>query len=336
MNTLYDLLGTRPSDDAETLRAAFRRAAKANHPDLHAGDPHAAMRFRQIVQAYEILRDTERRAAYDRRLQFERERAGWGWKTTVSFLMHSIVSDAVAAIGLAIVLAGGYTLYGHLSKTPAEELAGTGGRGSARVAVVQPAGPANTNNPDERRDGPERNAGPDMIMPHNVAPATTHALASELTPGGPVPGAVRLNAEVSDITNDFAVTMDSTGPKSAVERLDQTAGTEKLDRGNAQMVKVLSSPGASDDGGGKTFSTDFATSGDKRDMKRSDTHDINASDAKISDTKPPEAKTPPKARIATKRQAAGHVIFEQASLENRNACTGSCPRDAPPLFGVGF
>jgi DnaJ domain len=347
MNTLYDLLGTRPSDDAETLRAAFRKAAKAHHPDLHAGDAHAAMRFRQIAQAYEILRDTERRAAYDRRLQFERERVAWRWKTTVSFLMHSIVSDALAAIGVAIVLAGGYTLYGHLSKTPAEELAGTGRRGSARIAVVQPARPTNTNNPDERRDGPEHSVGRDMIMPNNVAPAATHALASEPTPGGPVPGAARLNAEVANITNDFAVTMDPAGPKSAVERLHQTAGTEKFDRGNAQIVEVLSPPGEESDNGGKTFSSDFATSGDKRDMKRSDTHDIDASDAKKSDAKPPETKTPPKARIATKRlaaghttfdqgQAAGHTTFEQVSLENRNACTGSCPRDVPPLFGVGF
>jgi curved DNA-binding protein CbpA len=328
MKTLYDLLGIRPSDNAETLRAAFRKAAKANHPDLHAGDPYAAMRFRQIARAYEILRDAERRAAYDRLLQFERERAGWRLKSTVSYLMRSVVSDAVAAIGLAIVLAGGYTVYAHISKTPAEELAG--GRGSARIAVVQPAGPATTNI-DERRDGPERNADPDMILPEAVASAPTHGLASEPTPGGSTPGAAVLNAEVANTAN----AMDRAGPKSAGERPGQTDATEKLDQDNAQLVK-LSSSGETDDGARQSISPDFAMSGDKRDKKRSEAHDLNASDVKISDTKLPETKIPPRARIAAKRQAAAHTTFEQVSLENKNACSGSCPRDVPPLFGVGF
>ena len=34
MGTLYDLLGALPSDDAEGLRTAFRKAAKATHPDI--------------------------------------------------------------------------------------------------------------------------------------------------------------------------------------------------------------------------------------------------------------------------------------------------------------
>jgi hypothetical protein len=330
MKTLYDLLGTRPSDDAEALRAAFRKAAKANHPDLHAGDPYAAMRFRQIAEAYEILRDTERRATYDRLLQFERKRVDRRLKGTVSYLMRSVAFDAVTAVGLAIALGGGYTIYTHISKTPAEVL------GSARIAVVQPAGPANMNKHGERRDEPERNAPPDMMVPNAVALAATHAPPSESTPGGPVPEAAALNAEVANVTNAPAVAMDRVDPNSAVERPDQTAGTDKPDQDNAQLVKVLSSSGQSDNGGGQSLSSDFARSGDRRDMKRSETHDINANDAKISDTKLPETRIPPKARIAARRQAAGHTTFEQVSLENRNACSGPCLRDVPPLFGVGF
>ena len=321
MKTLYDLLGAHPTDTAETLRTAFRKAAKANHPDLHAGDPYAAMRFRQIAEAYEILRDAERRATYDRLLQCERRPAGWRLKSAVSYLMRSVVADAVTAIGLAIVLAGGYTIYAHFSKIPGEELAGHGGRRLARIAVVQPAGPTDTNRPHERPDGPERNAGPDMIAPNAVASALIHAVALEPTPGVPVPR--ELNAAVANL-------------KGAVERPDQTAATEKLDQDNAQLVKVVSSSGASDNGGGKSFSSDFATPGDKPDMQRGEAHDINASDVKTSDTKLPETKTPPRARIAAKRQAAGHTTFQQASLEGRNACSGSCLREVPPLFGVGF
>jgi curved DNA-binding protein CbpA len=121
MKTLYDLLGARPDDDAGALRAAFRKAAKANHPDLHAGDPYASIRFRRIAEAYEILRDAEQRATYDRLLRLERERLRSTLRSTLSYLMHSIVFDAVTAAGLAIILAGGYMTYAHFSKIPTEK-----------------------------------------------------------------------------------------------------------------------------------------------------------------------------------------------------------------------
>ena len=68
MKTLYDLLGALPDDDADELRAAFRKAAKANHPDFNPGNPEASERFRKIVRANAILSDGQQRAAYDRLL----------------------------------------------------------------------------------------------------------------------------------------------------------------------------------------------------------------------------------------------------------------------------
>ena len=65
MNTLYDLLGALPHDDAEGLRSAFRKAVKGTHPDLRPDDPDAALKFREIVRANEILGDPEQRMAYD-------------------------------------------------------------------------------------------------------------------------------------------------------------------------------------------------------------------------------------------------------------------------------
>jgi DnaJ domain len=50
MKNFYDLLGARPDDDAETLRKAYRKAAKASHPDHHGGDQDAAAQFRQILE----------------------------------------------------------------------------------------------------------------------------------------------------------------------------------------------------------------------------------------------------------------------------------------------
>lgn len=65
MPTLYELLGALPQDDADSLRAAFRKAAKASHPDNNPGDPDAPQKFRQIVRAHSILKDEQQRAAYD-------------------------------------------------------------------------------------------------------------------------------------------------------------------------------------------------------------------------------------------------------------------------------
>src|SRR5262245_39440686 len=141
MRTLYDLIGARADADAEGLKNAFRKAAKANHPDLHAGDRDAPIRFRKIVEAYDILRNEEQRAAYDRLLKFERGRLRRKLRRTVSYVVHNIVSDAIAVAGLAIVLGGGYTLFAYISKAPTEtaRLAEAAGRGPAKIAAVRPA-----------------------------------------------------------------------------------------------------------------------------------------------------------------------------------------------------
>ena len=62
----YDVLGVnRGSRDSE-VKAAFRRLAKECHPDSCNGDPHAEKRFKELNEAYEALKDPQRRAAYDR------------------------------------------------------------------------------------------------------------------------------------------------------------------------------------------------------------------------------------------------------------------------------
>src|ERR1700730_1152189 len=113
--TLYELLGVRPDDDVKTLHSAFRDAAKAHHPDLHPSDPHATWRFTQIATAYEILRNTEQRDAYDEMLAIERERRR-------ARLVRRIVvaSDTVAIVALTAVIVGGYTLFPQMPKTSVE------------------------------------------------------------------------------------------------------------------------------------------------------------------------------------------------------------------------
>ena len=99
MKTAYNLLGIRPDADDETIKAAFREAAKLHHPDRRPGDPHAAFRFRQIATANAILRDPERRADYDQWLALERRRMR-------SERTLAIVSKAidVAVFGVVLVI----------------------------------------------------------------------------------------------------------------------------------------------------------------------------------------------------------------------------------------
>ncbi len=62
----YDVLGVnRGAGDAD-IKSAFRNLAKECHPDRCNGDPTAEQRFKEVNEAYEALKDPQRRAAYDR------------------------------------------------------------------------------------------------------------------------------------------------------------------------------------------------------------------------------------------------------------------------------
>jgi hypothetical protein len=56
-----DLLELEPDADFEEVRAAWRRLAKANHPDLAGNDAEAAQRFQAVQAAYEVLKRAEER-----------------------------------------------------------------------------------------------------------------------------------------------------------------------------------------------------------------------------------------------------------------------------------
>jgi tetratricopeptide (TPR) repeat protein len=115
METLYDLLGALPNDDAEGLRTAFRRAVKGTHPDINPGDPLAALRFRQIVRANEILNDPEQRAAYDHLLDLARIEQASISKQAMARRVYQFASGVLAFAVILIMAVGGYAIYLHLS-----------------------------------------------------------------------------------------------------------------------------------------------------------------------------------------------------------------------------
>ena len=63
--TYYEILGVNLTASAEQIRLAYRRLAKAYHPDLNPGDPYAEEHMLLINEAYSILSDPVRRSEYN-------------------------------------------------------------------------------------------------------------------------------------------------------------------------------------------------------------------------------------------------------------------------------
>src|SRR5579872_4279115 len=62
----YEQLGVPRNASQEDLKKAFRKLAMQYHPDRNPGDAEAEHTFKAINEAYDVLRDDQKRAAYDR------------------------------------------------------------------------------------------------------------------------------------------------------------------------------------------------------------------------------------------------------------------------------
>ncbi len=62
----YEVLGVARNASEQDLKSAFRKLAKEHHPDRNPGDASAEKKFKEINEAYEVLKDPQKRAAYDR------------------------------------------------------------------------------------------------------------------------------------------------------------------------------------------------------------------------------------------------------------------------------
>ncbi|MBI4185001.1 MAG: molecular chaperone DnaJ [Proteobacteria bacterium] len=90
----YQVLGVPRNAGAEDIKKAYRKLAMKHHPDRNPGDAGADQRFKEINEAYDVLKDDQKRAAYDRygHAAFEQggpggfgARAGGGFDFSTSF-----------------------------------------------------------------------------------------------------------------------------------------------------------------------------------------------------------------------------------------------------------
>ena len=116
-DNLYEILGVPNRATEEDIRLAFRKLAKANHPDVNPGNSSAAERFKKITAANDILSDPEKRRQYDageidakgdpRRPQWQRPAGGnaangrrsWDARGPDDFNFSDIFSDVFGAAG---------------------------------------------------------------------------------------------------------------------------------------------------------------------------------------------------------------------------------------------
>ena len=61
----YDTLGVAKEADPDSVKKAYRKLAMKFHPDRNQGDAAAEQKFKEISEAYDVLSDTQKRAAYD-------------------------------------------------------------------------------------------------------------------------------------------------------------------------------------------------------------------------------------------------------------------------------
>ena len=158
MKTHYDILGVSRDADYETIKAAYRKILKENHPDLHEGDSAAEERSKQIIHAYAALKDPGQRALYDQALRSRRQQHR---RLLLITLLSSAMLASLGSFGL---------LYALLAPDDKVVSAKT----EAPVAVPETAAVA---------EPPAADAAP-MTAAASPAPDPQPTPASEATPGG--------------------------------------------------------------------------------------------------------------------------------------------------------
>ena len=208
METLYDLLGALPRDEAEELRTAFRRAVKGTHPDIKPGDPDAALKFRQIVRANEILSDPQQRAAYDHLLAMARLEKEQALAHPVAVRVHRLASGVMTLAMASIVAVTSYLLSTALVATAHKDDAAP--PVTAEVAAASPVQPPQIPNSQPAGESASTaQAGSQIETTASVAPIVASA-ATSASVFGTAP-MLNLAAPPPDLASSYATFFHARG-----------------------------------------------------------------------------------------------------------------------------
>ncbi|MDR3177027.1 MAG: molecular chaperone DnaJ [Desulfovibrio sp.] len=96
----YEVLGVARTASQEEIKKSYRRLAMEYHPDRNPGDAEAEVRFKEAAEAYDVLRDEEKRSRYDR-FGHEGVSGGGGFSSTDDIFSHfgDIFSDLFGFAG---------------------------------------------------------------------------------------------------------------------------------------------------------------------------------------------------------------------------------------------
>lgn len=132
----YEILSVTRTSTSDDIKRSYRKLAVKFHPDKNPGDPSAEDKFKELGEAYDILMDAERRAAYDR-------------------FGHSAFAQGTAAAGRGAGSGGSHDPF-DIFREVFGAAAGGGGGGGAGGIFEQFFGGQQQSRPD--RDGRQRGA----------------------------------------------------------------------------------------------------------------------------------------------------------------------------------
>jgi hypothetical protein len=216
MKSYYELLGANADDDAEALKEAFRKAVKANHPDLHPSDPDAVERFREIVAANTLLRDAKLRATYDWFLQsFQLNLKGHQRRSDPPRQQRPLKGmRTIAVIAAVSALIMGYGLWatmptsGNVDIDKGELAAAAGAVAEKHAAIVVAGGGENAS----------RGAARTEILADVGAAASVPATNPQSVPGTVAPAVTPRLRSLSTLTTSRAQSALDASPARAASR----------------------------------------------------------------------------------------------------------------------
>lgn len=97
----YEILGVSKTAEEREIKKAYKRLAMKYHPDRNQGDKEAEAKFKEIKEAYEVLTDSQKRAAYDQYGHAAFEQGGMGGGGFMAAQTSAIFLVTFSAIFLA-------------------------------------------------------------------------------------------------------------------------------------------------------------------------------------------------------------------------------------------